>query len=102
MLGSNPDDVRALFTTKTTGVGDSLSALIDKFTSADTGIIFKSTDAIQSQQRQWTTRKDSLTDLIALKRNRLIRQFANLEVSIAKLQQQGTALNSYQAQAAKS
>jgi len=102
MLGSNPDDVRALFTTKTTGVGDSLSTLIDKFTSADTGIIFKSTDAIQSQQRQWTTRKDSLTDLIALKRNRLIRQFANLEVSIAKLQQQGTALNSYQAQAAKS
>lgn len=101
ILASNPEDIRSLFTTKTTGAGPALTTLIDRFTDSSTGLIFRSTDAIESQTKQLNDRSTSLNTLLNAKKNRLIRQFANLEVSISKLQQQGTALSSYATQQAK-
>ena len=77
------------------GVGIMLGNLIDRFTDAQTGIIFNATDAIATQKLQMNDRINDLNDLLTAKKNRLVEQFANLEVSIAKLQQQGSALSSF-------
>lgn len=101
-LNSNPEDLRTLFTTKTSGVGDVLSNLLDQYTNAQTGVIFKTTDALKTTTTQLNARVQNLNDLLTNKKNRLIRQFANLEVSIAKLQQQGTALANFKPVSANS
>jgi flagellar capping protein FliD len=76
------------------GIGAWLSNVVDKFTDAQTGIIFKTTDSLATKTRQLNSRATDLNTLLDAKKNRLILQFANLEVSIAKLQQQGSALSS--------
>ena len=114
-LATNPDDVRTLFTTNVKavaadvsatppvvgspavkGVGATLSDLLDRFTDAQTGVIFKSTDAINTQETQLKDRQTALAALVLSKKERLIRQFAKLEVTISGLKSQGNALSSFQ------
>jgi flagellar hook-associated protein 2 len=114
LLATNPDDVRSFFTTNikavaanpsatpptlassaVKGVGITLSDLLDRFTNAQTGLIFQSSDAIQTQETQLKDRQIALAALLIAKKNRLIQQFAHLEVTIAQLQSQGNALTSF-------
>jgi flagellar capping protein FliD len=76
------------------GVGANLSDLMDRFTNAQTGLLFDASNSIQTQETQLKDRQNSLNDLLTAKKNRLIMQFANLEVTIAQLQSQGNALSS--------
>jgi flagellar hook-associated protein 2 len=120
-LSSSPDDVRSLFTTNikavtgdltTTpptasspavkGIGATLSDLLDRFTNAQTGILFQASDSLQTQETQLKDRQTQLTELLSAKKNRLITQFANLEVTIAGLKSQGTALTNFAASTAAS
>jgi len=75
------------------GVGARLSDLLDKYTNAQTGLLFDASSAIQTQETQLKERQIDLATLLLAKKNRLILQFANLEVTIAQLQSQGTALS---------
>jgi len=80
------------------GVGGTLSDLLDRYTNSQNGIIFRATDSIASQGTQLKARQTSLAELLLTKKNRLIRQFAMLEVNISQLQSQGSALTSFAAQ----
>lgn len=103
MLSTKPDDVRTLFTAKAGdtshpnygGVGVVLGKLADQFTDAQTGSLFRATDAYATQTRQLNDRSNNLNALLTAKRNRLIKTYANLEVTIAKLQSQSSALTSF-------
>lgn len=79
------------------GIGGTLSDLLDRFTNAQTGIIFRTTDAIETQGTQLKARQTALAELLIKKKERLIRQFAMLEVNISQLQSQGNALTSFKA-----
>lgn len=100
MLTSNPEDVRLLFTTKASttnsydgGIGAIFNKLADQFTNSENGTIFNSTDAIEKQILLKNDRIDQLNTLIDAKRTRWIKQYANLEVTIAKMQSQSSALS---------
>ncbi|MEI8198159.1 MAG: flagellar filament capping protein FliD [Phycisphaerae bacterium] len=102
-LATSPDDLRTLFTAKAGdtahpydgGIGVILGKVIDQFTDSQTGSIFHTTDSLATQTKQLNTRAQDLADLLSAKRNRLIRTYANLEVTIAQLQQQSKAVSSY-------
>jgi flagellar capping protein FliD len=79
------------------GIGATLSDLLDRFTNAQTGIIFKSSDTIGTKERQLKSHQTSLAELLIAKKNRMILQFANLETTIAQLQSQGTAITNFKA-----
>ncbi len=79
------------------GVGASLSDLLDRFTNAQTGMLFDASNSILSQETQLKDRQTALAELVLAKKNRLIMQFANLEVTISQLQSQGNALSSFTA-----
>ena len=55
-----------------------------------------------TQETQLKSRQTALAELLTAKKNRLIMQLAHLEVTIAKLQSQGTALTNYAASASAS
>jgi flagellar hook-associated protein 2 len=74
------------------GVGATLSDLLDKYTNAQTGVLFDASNSILTQETQLKERQTALATLLLAKKNRLILQFAHLEVTIAQLQSQGTAL----------
>lgn len=102
-LATSPDDLRMLFTAKAGdtshpyegGIGVFLGSVIDRFTDAQNGTIFHTTDSLATQTTQLKSRAQDLSDLLMAKRNRLIRTYANLEVTIAQLQQQSKAVSSY-------
>ena len=77
------------------GVGATLSDLLDRYTNAQTGLLFDASNAILSQETQLKDRQQSLTDLLTQKKTQLVNQFANLEVTISQLQSQGNALGSF-------
>jgi flagellar capping protein FliD len=77
------------------GVGANLSDVLDRFTNAQTGLLFDASNSITSQETQLKDRQTSLNELLTAKRNRLIMQFANLEITIAQLQSQGNALSNF-------
>jgi len=84
------------------GVGATLSDLLDQYTNAQTGLLFDATSSLQTQETQLKDRQTSLAELLVAKKNRLVLQFANLEVTIAGLQSQGNALSSFASSSASS
>jgi len=75
---------------------------LDRFTNAQTGILFDASSSIKSQETQLKDRQTSLAELVVAKKNRLVQQFANLEVTIASLQNQGNALSKFTASTSSS
>ncbi len=84
------------------GIGATLSDLIDRFTDAQTGLLFQTTDSISTQEQQLQSRQSDLNALLVLKKNNLVQTFANLEVTISQLQSQGSALSNFAAQSSAS
>ncbi len=113
-LATSAADVKSLFTTNkaavTTnltsnpvvigspavkGVGATLSDLLDKFTNAQTGLLFAETDSLATQTTQLNKRVTQLQDLLTIKKNQLILQFASLETTISQLQSQSSAITNF-------
>jgi flagellar hook-associated protein 2 len=114
-LATDPTDVQKLFTTNVPavpadltktppvigspavhGIGITLSNLLDTWTNGQTGQLFDASDAMQTQITQLTANQTAQTNLLNQKKNVLVEEFANLEVSIACFQSQGSALSSIQ------
>ena len=81
-------------TTAVKGIGSTLSDLVTRFSDAQTGMLFDASTALQSQEQQLTDQQNSLTTLLASKKQLMLTQFANLESTIAGLQAQGSAIAS--------
>jgi flagellar hook-associated protein 2 len=84
------------------GVGATLSDLLDRYTNAQTGILFDASNALVSQETQIKSRQKDLAQLLVAKQTRLIKQYANLEVMISQFQSQGTALTNMASSLSKS
>ncbi|HUO07187.1 MAG TPA: flagellar filament capping protein FliD [Phycisphaerae bacterium] len=82
------------------GIGASLSDLVTRFSDAQTGVLFDASTALQTQEQQLTNQQNSLSTLLASKKQLLLTQFANLESTIAGLQAQGSAISSLAASTA--
>jgi flagellar hook-associated protein 2 len=99
VLSTNLDDVQSLFTTADTGVSSQFSKIISNLAvDTDTskpnslfGLHYQalkdSIDKNQDRIDQWSTRLDA-------ERTRLTNQFAQLELTLAKMQSNYTALSS--------
>jgi flagellar capping protein FliD len=74
------------------GIGATLSNLVTRFSDAQTGVLFDTSTALESEETQLTSQQTSLTTLLNDKKNVLSAQFANLETTIANLQSQGSAI----------
>ncbi len=78
------------------GLGVVVERRINRLIDPVSGIVTRAGRNIDSNSDAWTRRIDSLDKLIASKRARLERQFANLENNLARLQTQQQSLGSIQ------
>jgi flagellar hook-associated protein 2 len=84
------------------GIGATLSDLLDRFTNGQSGIIFRSTDAIGTQETQIKARQTALAELLLSKKERLNRQYAMLEANLSNLKSQGNSLSNLSTSSTKS
>ena len=103
---ADPDSVKKLFTLYEKGAGSTpdtkgIAAIIEDRINALTdpvnGTITRQNQALDQRTVQFQDRMDQLDKLIAIKRTRLEKQFANLETVLANLQSQQSALSSFSA-----
>ena len=102
---SDPEAVKQLFTATqstvngdgtTTTVGKGIGWLIEtkatKLIDPVSGVITRQNKTIDNKTREFQSRIDSLDKLLAGKRTRLERQFANMESILSKLQSQSSSI----------
>jgi flagellar hook-associated protein 2 len=103
--GTDPEAVKNLFAavqttvdgkTITQGLAYSMSDKITRLIDPVNGIIIQENKTLDNRTNQFQDRIDSLDKLLAAKRTRLERQFANMESVLAGLQSQQQALSQMQ------
>lgn len=105
--GTDPEAVKNLFTAIQTNIADpskpitqglayAMSDKIARLIDPVNGIIIQENKNLDNRTDQFQDRIDSLDKLLASKRTRLERQFANMESVLAGLQSQQQALNQMQ------
>ena len=106
-FNSDPDAVRALFTTRdvdvdeTTGeetvnargVGVRFREMLDRLTDPQTGRIESSLSTLARQKELNEQRIESMNRMLQAKRSRLEQQFLNMEKALATMQDQAQSLN---------
>ena len=90
---SSPEEVNNFFTTAETGLAFQLEETLEHMTEAD-GLIKRRDEALQSQKDLLSDRVDRLSELLAIKRERLLREFQVMEQTLGQLQSQQNALSS--------
>ena len=99
VLSTNLADVKALFTTANTGVSAQFSNLIgnlavDADTNDPKSLLGLHYQALQTSIDKNKDTIDTWTKRLDAERTRLTNQFANLEITLAKIQSNYQALNS--------
>ncbi len=89
----NPDSVTALFTTLETGLGYAMEKSINKLIDPVDGVITRQSKSIDDKNDSFGERIETLDVLLEQKRDRLTRQFANLESVLSGLQSQQQAIS---------
>jgi flagellar hook-associated protein 2 len=77
------------------GIGSIIEKRINRLIDPVNGVVTRSNKEVDSRMEEFQNRIDSIDKLVAIKRARLERQFANLESSLSSLQGQQSALNSF-------
>jgi flagellar hook-associated protein 2 len=93
-FATDPDAVKNLFAQATTGLGTFITKQIEKLTDPEHGIIPLQTQNIDTRNKDFQDRIDELNALLQQKKERLTKQFANMETVLANLQSQQAALAS--------
>jgi len=106
-LANDPESVEALFTFQRTekdadgkdtvvarGIGHNILSLLDRLTDSDGGVVDSKIDSISRQITQNNDRVQFMQGLLEDKRARLQRQFAAMELALARMQDQSAALGS--------
>ena len=94
-LSTNLEGVKAFFSTETEGFAGMLEELVEGLTDEHSSTITRRTDTIESQIELFTDRIEHMAELVANKQAQLKRQFAAMEMAIARIQHQGNALASF-------
>lgn len=97
----DPAAVEQFFTDSVQGAAKKLKDGLESITD-DNGLISRQEDALQEQKETLNGRIDALNVLLERKRERLTRQFLNMEQVLAGLQSQQAALASLQALSSQS
>lgn len=92
----SPDEVEALFVTAESGFGAALKKTIDELTRDFDGVLARKEDSLTDQKELLTDRIAALNTQIEGKRARLQLQFAAMETSLARLQEQQSSLGALQ------
>jgi flagellar hook-associated protein 2 len=90
---NSPTSVEELFAQADTGLGAVLQETIDGMTRDFDGVLARKDHLLSDQQDGINDRIESLSTLLASKRKRLEAQFANLETTLAALQDQQGSLS---------
>ncbi len=115
-IDTDPDAVRELFATEefeldpdtneptetviAEGIAVEIDRLLERLTDAEFGVLQSTIDRLDTQILQNNNRIDTINDSIEAKRERLQRQFNNMETALAQIQDQGSALSQLQVLAA--
>jgi flagellar hook-associated protein 2 len=91
---ADPDAVSALFTDATKGIGKVMEDRATKLIDPVNGVITRENKTLDNKTSDFQKRMDQLGDQLTAKRERLEKQFANLESVLANLQSQQQALGS--------
>ncbi len=88
----DPEAVIRLFTTAETGLAASLKKRLEEITDASTGMMGRRNKALENQKEDINDRIEDLNELLARKRDRLLRQYQAMESALAQMQSQQSAL----------
>lgn len=91
-LAANPQEVIDFFTKQSTGFADVAERVVHSFTDPFTGALTLETNALQKSVESLTTRINDLDAILAVRKERLIQQFATLETLLGEMQAQNTAI----------
>ncbi|TWT46032.1 Flagellar hook-associated protein 2 [Phycisphaerae bacterium RAS1] len=92
-IAADPDGVRRLFTDATNGVAPKLKKELESIAGTD-GLLKREENALEDRKQLFTDRIERINELLARKRERLLRQFQAMESSLAQLQSQQSSLGS--------
>jgi len=92
VLAEQPDAAKAFFTDRTKGFAVKAKATLDSLTDPFTGSFKLQDDALTDSITRIEHRVAQLDELLAARRDRLIRQFARMEEALNGLQSQQNAL----------
>ena len=92
-LAQDPDRVAKFFVTADTGFAARADARLDYLTRSMDGLIARRSDALQMRVDQYNDRVEHLAKRLANKREQLYSQFIGMEVALARLQSQQSALS---------
>jgi flagellar hook-associated protein 2 len=92
----NPQSIQDFLSTKDTGISDRFKKLIDSLAGPDSSILVSRADTLGKKIDDGQTRIDSLNARLDSLRTRLLTQFQNSELAIAKLQSNLSAINAIQ------
>jgi flagellar hook-associated protein 2 len=93
---TDPDAVKSMFTLVDKGIGAVMESKINKLIDPVNGVLTRENKTLDERTTQFQDRIDNLDKLLTAKRDRLERQFAQLESVLAGLQSQQQALGSLQ------
>jgi len=95
-LAEDPDAVTDFFLTKETGFADLLDETLDSLTDPFTGTFTLERNALQATVDDLNVRIEQLDDILAVRRQRLLLQFINMENALSTLQSQGNLISNIQ------
>jgi len=94
VLAANPQAVADFFSADETGFAATLQKTLDSFTDPLTGTLSLETEALQNSVDQFNERIEQLDAILLVRRDRLLREFINMENAISALSSQQNAIGS--------
>ncbi|MCA9133478.1 MAG: flagellar filament capping protein FliD, partial [Planctomycetales bacterium] len=95
-LAADPQAVRDFFTTEDTGFSARAKSLADSLAGVESGALLNNSNSLQAQIEQNGQRIASMDLRLDRQRERLLKQFYNMESAVSRLQSNLTALNQLQ------
>lgn len=92
-MQADPNAVAEFLANAADGAARKLESAIKRLTDAGTGLLTQRVDVLRGRTEQQDKRIDYLTSQLDRKRSRLQKQFVNLELALAKVQSNNTAVN---------
>ena len=92
-LESNPEEVAQFFSTDETGIAHVIKEALESIAGAE-GLIKQREGALDRQKEVFSSRIESLNDLLERRRQRLTNDFLRMERALSQLQAQSAALSS--------
>ena len=92
-LKSNPEEVAQFFSTDETGIAHVIKEALESIAGAE-GLIKQREGALDRQKEVFSSRIESLNDLLERRRQRLTNDFLRMERALSQLQAQSAALSS--------